>query len=66
MYQQCGEMVHVNMFKFMDMAGSERAAKSGVDPMSIEGFQCTYVNFSITNFTRVLETMSRMKTVTGG
>ena len=59
-------MVHVNMFKFMDMAGSERIAKSGLDPMKVEGYQCIYVNFSITTFTRVLETMGRMKTVTGG
>ena len=66
MYQQCGEMVHVNMFKFMDMAGSERLSKTGADPTSIEGYQMVYVNISITTFTRVLETMSRMKTVTGG
>lgn len=66
MYQQCGDKVHVNMFKFMDMAGSERLSKTGLDPMSIEGYQCVYVNFSITTFTRVLEAMGRMKTVTGG
>lgn len=55
MYTKVGDMCHVNYLKFMDMAGSERVLKTGLDPMSIEGFQAVYVNFSITTFTRVLE-----------
>ena len=41
-------------------------AKTGLDPMSIEGLQGTYVNNSITTFARVLENISRTKVVTGG
>lgn len=66
MYTKVGEKVQVNYLKFMDMAGSERLDKAGVDPMSMLGFQACYINFSITTFTRVLEQMSRMKPVTGG
>ena len=56
MYKKVGEgLCQVNMLKFMDMAGSERVMKAGLDPMSIEGYQATYINFSITTFTRVLE-----------
>ena len=66
MYSKIGDQCRINYLKFMDMAGSERVMKAGLDPMSIEGFQATYINFSITTFTRVLEQMSRMKPVTGG
>lgn len=66
MYTKVGDQIHVNYLKFMDMAGSERVMKSGLDPMKIEGYQAVYINFSITTFTRVMETMSRMKPVTGG
>lgn len=66
MYSKVGNQCRVNYLKFMDMAGSERVLKAGLDPMSLEGYQATYINFSITTFTRVLEQMSRMKPVTGG
>lgn len=49
------------------MAGSERLSKTGLDPMSIEGLQATYVNFSITTFAKVLNLMAgENKTITGG
>ena len=30
-YKKIGEMLHINSFKFVDMAGSERVEKSGLD-----------------------------------
>lgn len=66
MYEKIGDKLQVNSFKCMDMAGSERIIKSGVDPNSIEGFQCGYVNFSITEFARILFNLKRQKTITGG
>ena len=37
MYSKIGDQCQVNYLKFMDMAGSERMAKTGLDPTSIEG-----------------------------
>ena len=30
-YKKNGNMIHINSFKFVDMAGSERIEKSGLD-----------------------------------
>lgn len=59
MYEKLGDKLHVNSFKCMDMAGSERVIKSGVDPNSLEGWQCNYVNYSITQFARILFNLKR-------
>lgn len=64
MYQRNGDLVHINCLKFLDMAGSERPGKSGVGGAAT--LQTIYTNFSILQFTRVLEVISRMGTLTGG
>ena len=71
MYRIDGDNLHTNFIKFMDLAGSERLDKAGIDTTKgfadeayCEGF---FTNFALTIMSKVIGNIGKLKKpLTGG